>query len=219
MRTNQEYKNEALAALKGKWAPSVVASIVMYAVAFAAIIVAIVVEVAFGNVDAEESSIVSILVLYGFVYLIFYPLSMVGYTNAMKVLHETGDDKVTSNMFSFTFDRFPKNLGFCLLYVIFVFLWALLLYIPGIIKGFAYMLSPYILKDNPELSANEAINLSQKMMKGHKFDLFWLMLSFIGWGILGIFTLGIGYLWLMPYMYTALAAFYQDVKKEYLTNN
>jgi uncharacterized membrane protein len=81
------------------------------------------------------------------------------------------------------------------------------------------MMTPFILKDNPELSANEAINLSQKMMKGHKFDLFYLMLSFIGWAFLGIFTLGIGYLWLMPYTYAAFAAFYQDLKKEYLTNN
>ena len=53
------------------------------------------------------------------------------------------------------------------------------------------------------------------MMKGHKFDLFFLHLSFIGWFFLSIFTLGIGLLWIMPYMLTAQAAFYQDVKKEY----
>jgi uncharacterized membrane protein len=83
----------------------------------------------------------------------------------------------------------------------------------------AYSLTPYILKDYPELSANQAINLSMKMMKGHKFDLFWLFLSFIGWSILCIFTLGIGYLWLMPYMMTTMAAFYQEVKAEYINNN
>jgi uncharacterized membrane protein len=119
-------------------------------------------------------------------------------------------------MFSFTFEGYLKNLGFTLLYILFVFLWALLFYIPGIVKGIAYSLSPFILKDNPELSANEAINLSQKMMKGHKFDLFFLMLSFIGWIILGAFTLGIAYMWLVPYMSATLAAFYQDVKKEYI---
>ena len=54
------------------------------------------------------------------------------------------------------------------------------------------------------------------MMKGHKFDLFFLMLSFIGWIILGAFTLGIAYMWLAPYMSATLAAFYQDVKKEYI---
>ena len=80
-------------------------------------------------------------------------------------------------------------------------------------------MTPFILKDYPELSANQAINLSMKMMEGRKFDLFYLYLSFIGWGILALFTLGIGYLWLMPYMYTSTAAFYQNVKEEYITNN
>ena len=73
-------------------------------------------------------------------------------------------------------------------------------------------------KDFPELSVNQAINLSQKMMKGHKFDYFWLGLSFIGWILLGLLTLGIGYIWLIPYMYTSYAAFYEEVKKEYLEN-
>ena len=56
------------------------------------------------------------------------------------------------------------------------------------------------------------------MMKGHKFDLFWLYLSFIGWGILCIFTLGIGLLWLVPYMQTAQSSFYEDVKADYEAN-
>ena len=76
-------------------------------------------------------------------------------------------------------------------------------------------MSPFILKDKPELSANQAINLSQKMMEGHKFDFFCLMLSFIGWGILAVFTLGIGYLWLAPYMSATMVAFFEDVKAEY----
>jgi uncharacterized membrane protein len=143
----------------------------------------------------------------------------VGYQNAIRSLVIQGDENVTSNLFAHTFKGYWKNVWACFLMVLFIFLWSLLLLIPGIVKGYAYMMTPFILKDNPELSANEAINLSQKMMKGHKFDLFYLMLSFIGWAFLGIFTLGIGYLWLMPYTYAAFAAFYQDLKKEYLTNN
>ena len=94
-----------------------------------------------------------------------------------------------------------------------------LLIIPGIIKGLAYSMTPYILKDFPELSPNQAINLSIKMMKGHKFDYFWLNLSFIGWYILAMFTLAIGFVWVLPYVQTANAAFYQEVKNEYLTRN
>ena len=56
------------------------------------------------------------------------------------------------------------------------------------------------------------------MMKGHKFDLFWLFLSFIGWFILAFFTLGIGFLWLVPYVQTSVAGFYEDVKADYEAN-
>ena len=177
-------------------------------------ILAIIADVS-ANPDSDLMSPGAFLVMYGFLFLIYYPLSMVGCYNAYKSLFRNGDDKVTSNMFSYTFKGYPKALGLSILYMLFVFLWALLLYIPGIIKGLAYSMSPFILKDNPELSANQAINLSMKMMKGHKFDLFFLMLSFIGWGILAIFTFGIGYLWLAPYMSTTMVAFYEDVKAEY----
>ena len=73
----------------------------------------------------------------------------------------------------------------------------------------------YILVDKPELSANEAINLSKDMMYGHKFDLFYLYLSFAGWFILCLFTLGIGFLWLYPYVQAAQVSFYLDVKEDY----
>ena len=53
---------------------------------------------------------------------------------------------------------------------------------------------------------------TRQMMKGHKFDYFWLCLSFIGWLLLGILTVGIGYIWLIPYMQTTIGAFYDDVK-------
>ena len=98
---------------------------------------------------------------------------------------------------------------------VYIFAWTLLLIVPGIIKSFAYALTPFILTDKPELSANEAIELSMKMMDGHKLDLFILYLSFIGWYLLSILSLCIGMLWVMPYQYTAMVAFYEDVKAEY----
>jgi uncharacterized membrane protein len=87
--------------------------------------------------------------------------------------------------------------------------------IPGIIKKYSYALTPYILKDNPKLEYNSAITLSRKMMDGHKWELFYLQFSFIGWAILSCFTFGIGYLWLIPYIQTTQAAFYEEVKAEY----
>ena len=96
------------------------------------------------------------------------------------------------------------------------FFWSLLFIIPGIVKGFSYAMTPFILDEYPELTPVEAIHRSRMMMRGHKFDLFYLSLSFIGWGLLGILTLGIGYLWLTPYMSTTMASFYEDVKAQYL---
>lgn len=86
-----------------------------------------------------------------------------------------------------------------LLIMIFTFLWTLLLIVPGIIKSLSYSLAPYILADNPELTANEAINRSMQMMQGHKMDLFLIVLGYAGFALLSILALGIPLLWLYPY--------------------
>lgn len=101
-----------------------------------------------------------------------------------------------------------------ILTAIYTLLWALLLLIPGIIKSYSYSMAPYILKDNPEMDAEEAIVESMKMMKGYKMKLFLLDLSFIGWIILALLTLGLGFLLLYPYMSTARATFYEELKAE-----
>lgn len=102
-----------------------------------------------------------------------------------------------------------------LLTQIYILFWTLLLIIPGIIKSLSYAMTPFVLRDNPEMKNNAAIELSMKLMDGHKGELFWLYLTFIGWGILCILTLGIGYFWLAPYMQASMAQFYEEVKAEY----
>jgi len=94
---------------------------------------------------------------------------------------------------------------------IFVFLWSLLLLIPGIIKGLAYSQTFYLLKDHPEYTVLEAITESRKRMVGYKWKYFLLHLSFIGWGILCLISLGIGLLWLVPYYNATMAAFYNEI--------
>jgi len=86
--------------------------------------------------------------------------------------------------------------------------------IGAIIFGLAYSMVPFVLQDHPELSPKEALNKSRLMMRGHKGDLFILWFSFFGWWILGIMTLGIGFLWIQPYWNTAIAHFYEDIKGE-----
>lgn len=224
MKTNQEYKNSALAALKGNWAPSVVATIIIFALAIIMIVPSAMLEGAgqaatdMGHATSATATIgiISFALMLLLPLLVYYPLCYVGYSNTFRQLLVNGDARVTSNMFSNTFKGYWRNVWGGFLMMLFTYLWMLLLIVPGIIKAFAYSMTPYILKDYPELSANQAINLSIKMMKGHKFDYFYLQLSFIGWGLLSILTLGIGYIWLMPYMYASMAAFYEDIKNDYI---
>ncbi|MEX2459870.1 MAG: DUF975 family protein [Paenibacillaceae bacterium] len=116
------------------------------------------------------------------------------------------------------FSQLPRLIPFFILLLIqaiFVLLWTLLLIIPGIIAGLSYSQSFYILIDNPKMKASDAINRSKEMMQGQKWKYFLLNLSFIGWYLLCIPTLGIGFLWLMPYIYTTQASFYEDLRLRY----
>lgn len=109
------------------------------------------------------------------------------------------------------FKDFTRTLVLYLLNTIFVFLWTLLLIVPGIIKSYSYSMSYYILIDNPDLSSDEARKKSMEMMKGHKWKLFCLDLSFIGWGILCVLTFGILSFWIQPYQECARVEFYNNL--------
>lgn len=97
---------------------------------------------------------------------------------------------------------------------IYTLLWSLLLIIPGIVKSYSYAMTEFVLVDRPDLAYNEAIEESMRLMQGNKWRLFVLDLSFFGWALLCILTLGIGYLFLAPYMEVAHAHFYADLKAD-----
>jgi uncharacterized membrane protein len=75
-------------------------------------------------------------------------------------------------------------------------------------------LVPFVIHDNPDIDYREALRTSRMMMRGHKMDLFLLYLSFIGWLLLCVLTLGVAALWVESYIYTSLAYFYEDIKAE-----
>ena len=112
------------------------------------------------------------------------------------------------------FRRFYDALIMNVVSILMVFLGMLLFVVPGIILGYAYAMAPYILAENPDISGTEALRLSRQMMKGHKWELFWLELTFIGWSILAAFTLGLGNLALAPYQGISKASFYRDVQAQ-----
>ena len=94
----------------------------------------------------------------------------------------------------------------------FTAMWSLLLVIPGIIKTYSYSMAFYILADNPELTAREALSKSKEMMNGHKLDLFVLQLSFIGWSLLTGLTFGLAGIYTIPYISATMANFYNSIK-------
>lgn len=111
-------------------------------------------------------------------------------------------------------ENYVNTLTTHLLKTVFLILWTLLFIIPGIIKSLSYAMTDYLLVDHPELTANEAITKSRELMNGNKLRLFLLYLSFIGWFLLCILTLGFGLLFLIPYVKAAEAAFYLDLINE-----
>jgi len=110
------------------------------------------------------------------------------------------------------FRNFGNALAAYILTGLFVFLWALLLIVPGIIAALAYSQTYYLLAEDKALGPLEAMRKSKEMMRGHKDRLFCLWLRFLGWGILCLLTCGIGFLFLVPYAATALARFYDDLR-------
>ena len=123
-----------------------------------------------------------------------------------------GEQVEIENLFD-GFKLFGSTFLLYLLQCIFIALWSCLLIIPGIVKCLSYSMSFFILKDNPEIGAMEAINQSRKMMVGHKGKLFLLCLSFSGWIFLTCLSFGIGLLWLYPYMSLSIANFYEGLKQ------
>lgn len=129
--------------------------------------------------------------------------------------------KDNKKCFRFGFDgqNYAGIVKTMLLTDIYIFLWSLLLIIPGIVKSYSYSMVPYILADNPNIGIKKAIALSNEMTMGHKFDMFVLDLSFIGWYLLGTLALGIGVLFVLPYDNATNAELYLVLRENALNTN
>lgn len=231
MKTNADFKNEALAALKENWAPAVLATAILALIACIASAPNYGYQILHpGFKDsltsmAAYNDISGMMKMYGsmaryssfgmLLSIFFVNVITLGFANAFLRLVNEGNNRLTENTFSIAFSNYWHKVWAMLLMSIFQMLWTCLFIIPGIVKFFSYAMTPYIVEEHPELSANDAIDRSRAMMRGHKFDLFYLYLSFIGWFLLSLLTCGIGLLWLIPYVQASEAAFYQEVKADY----
>tara|TARA_Y100000817_G_C16823792_1_gene530178 strand:- start:38 stop:682 length:645 start_codon:yes stop_codon:yes gene_type:complete len=119
---------------------------------------------------------------------------------------------ISDNSFlDYGFSRFSIAIGANVLSSVFVFLWSILLIIPGIIATYSYSMVWFVISDNENIGPLEALNKSKEMMKGYKWKLFCLHLRFFGWYILSILSFGIGLLWFLPYLTVTMANFYNDI--------
>lgn len=212
MISNKEIRTIARQELKGFWTMPVLATLVY-------LILSMVAQVPsqffnFAQASSMSMSFMLPMMIISFLVGIFF-LSPLAYGFTLAFLHFLREDKEDTVEAMFCgFKTYGRAIGVYLLQMILVFLWFLLLFVPGIIKSLAYSLTFFISKDHPELSAYECIQRSNDMMKGHKMQLFLLYLGFFGLAILSVFTLFIGLFWLIPFFQVCLAEFYENLKEE-----
>jgi len=188
MRPNREIRKDARYALKGNWTQAVLATLV------------------FTLITGAAASIP----LAGL--LVVCPLEFGFMLCFLRLVRGEDSDEMVGDQFK-VFNQYGRYLGGSLLYTLYVILWSLLLIVPGIVKAYSYAMTPYIMYDRPDLDADDCIHESRMMMKGKKWKLFCMDMSFIGWVILCLLTLGIGFLWLQPYIEASHAKFYEELKK------
>lgn len=190
MKENTQIMSEARASLNGKWPLAIGTFLILLLISMGAALIPL------------AGQIIGILIAG--------PLAVGGAYFALNIVR----DQVAQT--DDLFFSFNNNLGNSILAYLLVVAFALigfiLLIIPGIIVALALSQTWFILAENPSMDSYDAIMRSKKMMDGYKFKLFKIQLRLLGLGLLCLLTLGIGFLWLIPYQYVVYAKFYEEVK-------
>ena len=202
MGTNQDYKNRALTSLEGKWGTAVITTLIFMILSAG---ICWVVTTPMGNHLTMSYS------TQGIWTLLCMPMAWGFVVYFLNLIRQ--DDIRIERLFDGYKDFVRIFLAkFCSELLIGIGLMALI--VPGIILAAGFVMTDFILKDDPEIDALDAIKKSWQMTNGHKGALVGLFFSFLGWIILACLTLGIGFLLLYPYMQSALAHYYEDLKAE-----
>ena len=221
-----DFRAAARQSLAGKWIVAVIAGLVAYLLGGGAdSLVSFNANVSQGTASMEVanfiipldtiffvgwlSSAVVIAIAMAVIMAILGSVVEVGYADFNLALVEQRDARI--EMLFGHFSNFKT--AFCTRFLkwLYITLWSLLFIIPGIMATYSYAMTSYILAEDPELTASQAIARSKQLMAGNRWRLFCLQFSFIGWDILCSFTMGIGNLFLSPYRAAAEAAFYRDL--------
>jgi len=222
MKAISEYRAAARETLDGRWnsAAVMVLIITLLVILFTSLSVYIALAGSLGYAIPERLSLPADGVNTVFSLLVTGPLEMAMLCVLLMMKRNNLEDTPLASMFQSFKSNWSRFVVAQVLETIIIVLISIpTLCIGGIIFSYAYRMVPYLLHDYPDLTPKEALKLSRQMMRGYKANLFLLDFSFIGWGFLCILSCGIGLLWLIPYMYTASAHFYEDVKDETLEDD
>ncbi len=189
--TYSEYRQMAWKSLEGKWGAAAIVMLIYFVIA----------------------GIIGSVIWVSWLAIALFPMEYAMQLAFLRVA-QGGEEPKPMELFNVYRDNLQRSFLVELLVFVFTFLWTLLFVIPGIIKGYAYAMTVYIANDHPELTPREAMKKSEEMMMGHKWDLFVLDLTFIGWLLLCMLTFGLLLLIVQPYIYTAHAHFYLSLKGE-----
>lgn len=219
MKTRSELKSQAKEALKGNWGWAIAVTLVPSFALMPIYTILITFLIMFIGFNPTDTTIIVVIILILIVYLAFV-LALIGFnvsqsTAMLDLIRNKRHDFEDAVLYAFKEKRYFKFLWMIIIESIFLYLWFLLFIIPGIIKSFSYSQTIYVLKDDlengQEVSVTSPITKSRELMDGHKWEYFVLQLSFLGWELLATLTLGIGYIWLVPYIYATDAAYYQSL--------
>lgn len=211
MRSFYELKQEAQAALRGNWGIAVGASLLASLLGGAG--GGLTLDLGGESEVAVTGPVIAIMVISALFSLAFSlcvsSLITVGYCRFQLNLLD-GRPLSVSTLFEY-FSHWGSVVRTVALQTLHIFVGTLLLFIPGLIASYNYALVPYLMAEDPTRPAKETLQLSKRLMYGHRFEYFCLSLSFFGWAFLCVFTCGIGFIWLSPYVEATKAAFYREL--------
>lgn len=215
----KDFRQSAREALKGKWKQAgiagLIAGILGGNILYKGYATGSTTNVAGENIEQFSFEVIIIalvmIVVVSAVMILIGSLVGLGYAKFNLSLFQ-GEEADVKQVFSER-KRYKDCFVLYLLQIIYITIGSICLVIPGIIAFYAYSMAPYIMVENPELSAKEAMKASKELMKGNKWRLFCLSFSFIGWDILAALSFGIGHIVLCPYVEAAGAAFYRAIKE------
>lgn len=210
MKTNTEIRRQAQFALEGRWGFFVLATFGL-SLATSLLNLPAAAYDAFHMLKTGSSQ----PTLVGHVWQILVILAMIPLTWSLNILalRNVRGENIEAGQLLDGFRRTNVITVTQILQGIITFVYMLLLIVPGIIKSLSYAMTSFVLFDTP-LTHHAALRESERLMRGHKMQLCCLYLSFLPLALLCVLTLGIGFLWLSPYMQTALAIFYEEIRRE-----